>query len=304
LAKSEGSGGQVGEQDDVDYMVMEFLEGETLADRLKKGALPLEEALLYVTQLADGLDVGHRAGVVHRDLKPGNIMLTPRGAKIMDYGLAKLRTSAAQPGQDLSALPTAEKPLTEEGAILGTFQYMAPEQLEAKNTDARTDIFAYGAVVYEMLTGRRAFEGKSQASLISAIMKDDPPVMSTLQPMAPPVLDHVVKTCLAKEPDKRWQSAGDVERELRWIAESGSEIGVPLATRPRSHTNLAWDLALVIALVVGGIAAWNLKPPSPRPVTRLPLLLPPGDRFTGTANHVVALSPDGTNLVYVANDQL
>ena len=132
----------------------------------------------------------------------------------MDYGLAKLRTSAVQSDQDLSALPTAEKPLTEKGAILGTFQYMAPEQLEGKEADARTDIFAYGAVLYEMLTGRRAFEGKSQASLISAIMKDDPPVMSTLQPMLPPALDHVVKTCLAKEPDKRWQSAGDVERQF------------------------------------------------------------------------------------------
>jgi serine/threonine-protein kinase len=294
----------VGEQEDVAFLVMEFLEGETLADRLKKGALPLEKALLYATQLADGLDAGHRAGVVHRDFKPGNIMLTSQGAKIMDYGLAKLRTSAARSGQDLSASPTVEKPLTEKGAILGTLQYMAPEQLEAKNTDARTDIFAFGAVLYEMLTGRRAFEGKSQASLISAIMKDDPPVMSTLQPMLPRALDHVVKTCLAKEPDKRWQSAGDVERQLQWIVESGSDAGVPAAARPKSHTYFAWGLALVLAVVVAGFAAWNLRPPAPRPVTRFPLTLPPGDQFTGTGRHVVALSPDGTHLIYVANNQL
>jgi serine/threonine protein kinase len=273
----------VGEQEDVAFLVMEFLEGETLADRLKKGAIPLEEALSYATQLADGLDAGHRAGVVHRDFKPGNIMLTPQGAKIMDYGLAKLANLPRRClGEGGSALPTAEKPLTEKGAILGTFQYMAPEQLEAKSTDARTDIFAFGAVVYEMLTGRRAFEGKSQASLISAIMKDDPPVVSTLQPMLPPLLDYVVKTCLAKEPDRRWQSAGDVERQLTWITEAGSEAGAPLATRPKSHTYLAWGLSLVLAVVVAGIASWNLKPPPPRPVTRLPLLLPPGDQFTST----------------------
>ncbi len=296
----------LGEQDEVTFLVMEFLEGETLANRLKKGALPLEEALLVAAQLADGLDAGHRAGVVHRDFKPGNIMLTARGAKIMDYGLAKLRSSAAQPGEDLSALPTEDKPLTKEGAILGTLQYMAPEQLEAKNTDARTDIFAYGAVVYEMLTGRRTFEGKSQASLISAIMKDEPPVLSTLKPMLPSALDHVVKACLAKEPDQRWQSAGDVGRQLNWIAEGGTETGI--ATPARSiRRHLAWGFALVLAAIVAGVVAWNLKPPAPRPprpVTRFQLLLPPGDQFTNTDRHVVALSSDGTHLVYATNQQL
>jgi len=298
----------VGEHEDVAFLVMEFLEGETLADRLKKGALPLEEALLCATQLADGLDTGHRAGVVHRDFKPGNIMLTPQGTKIMDYGLATSRTSATPPDQDLSALATVDKPLTEEGTILGTFQYMAPEQLEAKNTDARTDIFAYGAVLYEVLTGRRAFEGKSQASLVSAILKDDPPVMSTIQPMLPPALDHVVKTCLAKDPDLRWQSAGDVARQLTWIVDSGSEASVAVTARPKSRTHLAWGLALTLAVVVGlvtGIATWNLKPPAPRPVSRFRLLLPPGDESTtNRGRHLVALSPDGTHLVYVANQQL
>jgi serine/threonine-protein kinase len=294
----------VGEQEGVAFLVMEFLEGETLADRLRKGALPLEKALLVATQLADGLDAGHRAGVVHRDFKPGNVMLTSQGVKIMDYGLAKIGTPATQSGQDLSAWPTAAKPLTEKGAILGTFQYMAPEQLEAKSADARTDIFAFGAVLYEMLTGRRAFEGKSQASLISAIMKDDPPVISTLQPMLPSALDHVVKTCLAKEPDQRWQSAGDVKRELTWIAESGSDAGMPAAARPRSQTYFAWGLALVFAVVVAGMAAWNLKPPPLRPVTRLSLTLPPGAQFTTRRRHLVALSPNGAHIVYIANRQL
>jgi Tol biopolymer transport system component len=293
----------VGEQDGVAFLVMEFLEGETLADRLKKGALPFDEALSVATQMADGLDAGHRAGVVHRDFKPGNIMLTSRGAKIMDYGLAKLRTSAAQPDADLSALPTADKPITEKGTILGTLQYMAPEQLEGQKTDARTDIFAFGAVLYEMLTGRRAFEGKSQASLISAIMKDDPPVLSSLKPLLPSALDHVVKTCLAKEPDRRWQSAGDVGRQLKWIAESGLDAGVAAPARSMRR-NLAWGLALVLAAVVAGIAGWNLKPAEPRPVTRFQLQLPPGERFTFAASDALALSPDGTHLVYVADDLL
>jgi Tol biopolymer transport system component len=295
----------IGEQDGTDFLVMEYIEGETLADRLKKGALPLDQALRYGIEIADALDKAHQQGVVHRDLKPGNIMLTKSGAKLLDFGLAKLR--ASEPGHEasvLSALPTEEKPLTKEGSILGTFQYMAPEQLEGKDADARTDIFAFGSVLYEMVTGRRAFEGKSQASLIGAIMEHDPPAMSTLQSMTPPLLDHLVKTCLAKEPDKRWQSAGDVERELTWIVESGSEAGVTGVARPRGRTHLAWGLALVLAVAVVGIAAWNLKPPPPRPVTRLSLLLPPGDQFTGWDRHIVALSPDGTHLAYVANGQL
>ena len=167
----------IGSENGIDFMVMEHIEGQTLADRLNKGALPFDQALQYGSEIADALDKAHRQGVVHRDLKPGNIMLTKAGAKLLDFGLAKM-TAAETGAEGLSALPTEAKPLTQEGSILGTFQYMAPEQLEGKEADARTDIFAFGAVAYEMLTGKRAFMGKSQASLIVAIMEKDPPAMS------------------------------------------------------------------------------------------------------------------------------
>src|SRR5437879_1029344 len=175
---------------------MEHLEGETLAERLKKGPLPLDQVLQYAIEIADALDKAHRKGITHRDLKPGNIMLTKSGTKLLDFGLAKLRQEAA-PATPLSQLPTAKEAITAQGTILGTLQYMAPEQLEGKEADARTDIFAFGAVVYEMATGKKAFEGKSQASLIAKILDSDPAPMSSLQPMTPPQLDRVVRKCLA-----------------------------------------------------------------------------------------------------------
>src|SRR5712692_7875865 len=213
----------IGQQDGIDYLVMEYLEGETLAQRLLKGSLPVQQVLQYAIEISDALDKAHRKGVTHRDLKPGNIMLTKSGAKLLDFGLAKLRQDAA-PATPLSQLPTANDAITAEGTILGTLQYMPPEQIEGKEADARTDIFAFGAVVFEMATGKRAFEGKSQASVISAIMSSDPPSMSSLQPMTPPALDRVVKRCLAKEADERWQSANDLTNELKWIAEGGSQV--------------------------------------------------------------------------------
>src|SRR6266851_4979920 len=175
-----------GHQDEIDFLVMEYIEGETLAQRLVKGALPIQQVLQYAIEISDALDKAHRIGVTHRDLKPGNIMLTKSGTKLLDFGLAKLRQEAAPANVSLSDLPTANDPLTAEGAIVGTLQYMAPEQLEGKEADARTDIFAFGAVVYEMATRKRAFAGKSQASVISAIMSSDPPPISSLQPMTPP----------------------------------------------------------------------------------------------------------------------
>ena len=180
---------------------MEHLEGESLAQRLSKGALLLDEALKIAIEIADALDKAHGQGIVHRDLKPGNIMLTKTGAKLLDFGLAKLREAETEAG--LTAMATESAPLTGEGTILGTFQYMAPEQLEGKEADSRTDIFAFGAVVYEMVTGRKAFEGTSQASLIGAILKDEPPAMSELQPLSPSTLEHAVDVCLAKDPDRR-----------------------------------------------------------------------------------------------------
>src|SRR5258708_305800 len=215
----------IGQQDEINFLVMEYLEGETLAQRLLKGPLPLEQVLQYAIEISDALDKAHRKGVTHRDLKPGNIMLTKSGTKLLDFGLAKLRQNAA-PATPLSQLPTANDAITAEGTILGTLQYMAPEQLEGKEVDARTDIFSFGAVVYEMATGKRAFEGKSQASVIGAIMSSDPPPMSSLQPMTPSALDRVVKKCLRKDRDDRWQSARDVTDELKWIAERGSQAGV------------------------------------------------------------------------------
>ena len=225
----------VGHQDGIDFLVMEYLEGETLADRLEKGAMRTDEVLRIGMEIAGALSRAHREGIVHRDLKPGNIMLTKSGAKLLDFGLAKV----AQPAPlNPSEMPTASKPLTAEGKIVGTFQYMSPEQVEGKAVDARSDIFSFGAALYEMATGRRAFEGKSQASLAAAILEREPPPLSQLVPMAPRALDRLVRTCLAKDPDKRWQSAHDLREQLGWIAEGGEVQAAPSAAglrrgRPR-----------------------------------------------------------------------
>jgi serine/threonine protein kinase len=211
----------IGREDGTDYLVMELLEGETLAARLAKGPLPTERVLRYAIEISDALDKAHRKGVTHRDLKPGNIMLTKSGVKLLDFGLAKLKQDAS-PSTSLSGSTTAEGPLTAEGVILGTLQYMAPEQVEGKEADARADIFSFGAVVYEMATGKRAFDGQSQASVIAAILERDPPPISSLQPLTPPALDRVVKICLEKDPDDRWQTASDLTRS-----------GFPRAARKR-----------------------------------------------------------------------
>jgi serine/threonine protein kinase/Tol biopolymer transport system component len=296
----------IGQQDGVDYLVMEYLEGETLAQRLHKGALPLEQVLQYAIEIADALDKAHRKGVTHRDLKPGNIMLTKAGTKLLDFGLAKLKQEVAPANVPLSDLPTASDPLTAKGSIVGTLQYMAPEQLEGKEVDARTDIFAFGAVVYEMATGQRAFGGESQASVISAIMTSDPAPMSSLQPMTPLALDRVVKKCLRKGRDDRWQSARDVTDELKWIAEAGSGVSTPTTAVKgiRSLGPRAMILSLGTLLLVAAIASlttWNLKPLPLQPVTRTVIDLPPGQQLAGlNSGPAVALSPDGTHLAYVA----
>jgi serine/threonine-protein kinase len=296
-----------GHQDDIDFLVMEYIEGETLAQRLVKGALPIQQLLQYAIEIADALDKAHRKGITHRDLKPGNIILTKSGTKLLDFGLAKLKQDVT-PAIPLSELPTANDPLTAQGAIVGTLQYMAPEQLEGKEVDARTDIFAFGAVVYEMATGKKAFEGMSQASVISAIMASDPSPMTSLQPMTPPALDRVVKKCLAKEPDRRWQASSDVCDELKWIAEGGSQVTlVPTAAtkgiRALGRRPLILGLGcLLLGLMIAGLAVWNLKPsPSPQPVTRMVIKLPAGQQLAGLdLGPAVALSPDGTQLAYLA----
>src|SRR5256885_5696852 len=213
----------IGHQDGLDYLVMECAEGETLAKRLEKGPLSLEQVVKYGAQLADALDKAHHKGIVHRDLKPGNIMLTKSGAKLLDFGLAKPAASL----EDLATqtAPKQQVPVTEQGTIVGTFQYMSPEQVEGKELDGRSDIFSLGAVVYEMLTGQRAFEGKSQLSVASAILEKDPPPIGAVKPMTPPALDRAIKKCLAKIPDERWQSASDLADELKWISELGEHTG-------------------------------------------------------------------------------
>src|SRR5215469_7441269 len=222
----------VGHQDGVDYLVMECVEGETLAKRLEKGALSQEQVLKYGAQIADALDKAHLAGIVHRDLKPGNIMLTTSGAKLLDFGLAKPAEGVASE-LTLTAASVRSSPVTQEGTIVGTFQYMSPEQVEGKEVDGRSDIFSLGAVLYEMLTGERAFEGKSRLSVVSAILEKEPEAISAVKPMTPPTLDHAIRKCLAKQPDERWQSAGDLASELKWIAEGGTQGGNPAVVADR-----------------------------------------------------------------------
>src|ERR1700691_3394940 len=212
----------VGHQDGIDFLVMEFLEGETLADRLRQGPLPTEQVLKYGIEICEGLERAHKSGVVHRDLKPGNVMLTKTGAKLMDFGLAKASPAGASAASSLTMTmpgPSADQPLTAQGTIVGTFQYMSPEQTEGKEADARSDIFALGAVLYEMATGKRAFTGQSQASLVAAILASDPPPISAVAPMSPPALEQVVRSCLAKDPEERFQTGQDLKPQFKWIAE-------------------------------------------------------------------------------------
>jgi eukaryotic-like serine/threonine-protein kinase len=297
-----------GHQDGIDFLVMEYLEGETLAQRLQKGSLPIQQVLQYAIEIADALDKAHRKGITHRDLKPGNIELTKSGAKLLDFGLAKLQQDAS-PATPFSQLPTATHPITAEGTILGTLQYMSPEQVEGKEVDARTDIFAFGVVVYEMATAKKAFEGKTSASVMAKIMEAEPPSMTSLQPMTPPTLDRVVKKCLAKEPDQRWQTASDLCGELKWIAEGGSQTALPESAGKGFHAlgrreSILVLGALLLVAAITGLAIWNLKPaptPSPKPVSRFTITPPPGQRLAvPDIGPALALSPDGTLLAYVA----
>ena len=283
----------VGHQDGMDYLVMECVEGETLARRLEKGPLPLEQVLKFGAQIAEALDKAHRSSIVHRDLKPGNIMLTPGGAKLLDFGLAKPAVALAS-AATLTAVRTA--PVTEEGTIVGTFQYMSPEQVEGKELDGRSDIFSLGAVLYEMVTGKLAFEGKSQLSVASAILEKEPESLSAAKPMTPPALDHAVKNCLAKLPEERWQTARDLALELNWIAEGGSQVGeaVRVPSGRRSWERASWLLSSVFFLVaVAAGAAWwqasHRHPPSMYFHTSVPF-----------AANDVALSADGRMLAIIA----
>jgi Tol biopolymer transport system component len=289
----------VGSQGGADYLVMECLEGESLADRLMRGPLTVEEVLRYGSQVADALDKAHQRGVIHRDLKPGNIMLTKTGAKVLDFGLAKQAQVKGSSSSALTAM-TSPKPLTVEGTIVGTFQYMAPEQIEGAEADARSDIFALGCVLYEMATGKRAFAGKTQASVIASILATEPPPLSQAAPMTPPALDRLVRYCMAKDREERIQSAHDVKLQLDWIAEGGSQAGVPapVVARRRSSQKLAWAVAgVAVAAAIAFAVGFVLRAPVPAHPLRVSILPPDQYSFDPLS---VALSPDGTKLAFVA----
>jgi eukaryotic-like serine/threonine-protein kinase len=292
----------VGSQDGIDYLVMECVEGETLAKRLEKGPLPLDQLLKYGMQIADGLDKAHRSGVIHRDLKPGNIMLTPTGAKLLDFGLAKPAASLTSVAT-LTAVVTQSSPMTEQGTIVGTFQYMSPEQIEGKELDGRSDIFSLGAVLYEMLTGQRAFPGKSQLSVASAILEKEPAPITTIKPMTPPALDHAIRRCLEKELEKRWQSAADLAGELQWIAETGSQAGVPppVISHRKARDRLAWVTAALFALIaIASVIGFVGRAPQPSQPVRLSAEIGVDASLFTEFGPSAILSPDGTRLALVA----
>ena len=272
----------VGQQDGTDFLVMELLEGETLSARLAKGPLPLEDVVRYGIEMADALDLAHRQGIVHRDLKPGNVMLTQSGVKLLDFGLAKV-VAPLFPRSDASESLTASMPadLTEEGTLLGTFQYMAPEQLEGRAADARSDIFAFGTVLYEMATGRKAFAGSSQAAIAGAIMGQEPPPISSLQPLSPPAFDRLVRNCLAKDPDRRWQTAHDIGLQLAGMGELAPQVA---GTAPATHVFRRWMPWAVVSAAVAAAVIAVFRPSVPSlpapPPGRFSVSPPPGGAFT------------------------
>jgi Tol biopolymer transport system component/tRNA A-37 threonylcarbamoyl transferase component Bud32 len=296
----------VGHQDGTDYLVLEYLEGETLADRLARGPLPIEQVLEHGIEIADALERAHRQGVVHRDLKPGNIMMTKDGLKLLDFGLAKPMAGAKLASSALEVMTASQhqKPLTAEGSIVGTIQYMAPEQLEGKDADPRSDLFALGCVLYEMATGQRPFGGRTQASVVASILASEPASISSLQPVTPPAFERLVKICLAKDPDERWQTAHDVKLQLRWIAEGGSQAGVaaPVTAHRKHRERTAWGVAaLFLVLAVAAAAAYWKSASTPQPVVRSSMILADkaGFALMGRSG-VPAISPDGSKVAFVA----
>jgi serine/threonine protein kinase/Tol biopolymer transport system component len=295
----------IGHQDGVDFLVMEYLEGETLEHRLLRGPLPPEQTIRYAAEIADALAKAHKLGVIHRDLKPSNIMLIRSGAKLMDFGLAKQAPPAVA---DLTELTNDDAKLTGRGTLVGTFQYMAPEQLEGKEATACSDIFALGEVIHEMATGKPAFSGGSRASLIAAILTKDPPSISQLQSMTPPALDRIVKKCLAKDPEERWESASDLASELRWLAEGGSQASAAVVTIGRGWLNssarrrLAPWILIALLTIASGALSWRqfftLNTAS-LPLAHVTVSLPPKVSLGAPDYPLFALSRDGTQLVFV-----
>ena len=295
----------VGRHDETDYLVMEYLEGATLAERIAKGSLPLDELLRIASEIVSGLEAAHRSGIVHRDLKPGNIVLTRSGVKLLDFGLAKAGSLPGGPSLDLTSRrtePAGLTPLTATGVVVGTVPYMSPEQLEGKEADARSDLFAFGAVVFEMATGRKAFEGKSPAAITAAILTANPPPVSAIRPLAPPPLDRLVKACLAKNPEERWQTAHDVRLQIAGLIEGGVSEGKALPTAPRHRAErLGWGAAVVL---LGGLLAFLLLRPSATAPGVVRFTIPPPDgcsfNFIGRDAGPLAVSPDGSRVAFVA----
>lgn len=296
----------IGREGDVDYLVMEFLEGDTLARRLERGALPLSEVLELAIQIASALAAAHAAGIVHRDLKPGNIMLTKSGAKLLDFGLAKVRAAEAVAG---AAMSSPAEPITTAGTVVGTAQYMSPEQIQGHEADARSDLFAFGATLYEMLTGKRAFAGQSQFAVVSAILEKEPEPLRDLKPLTPPALERVVRRCLAKDPENRWQNTSDLASELRWIAEAGgtpvTAAGSEAAAKGRRRELLYAALAAIflLAAILSAVSHWRLARTPVRAITAA--IIPPDNvRFNSAVFGLdLALSPDGRALAFCATDE-
>ncbi len=297
----------IGHQDLMDFLVMELVDGETLEQRLARGTLPPEQTIRYAAQIADALAKAHKLGITHRDLKPSNIMLTKSGAKLMDFGLAK-QSGPAPLATALTEMTVEQSKLTSEGMLVGTFQYMAPEQLEGKDADARTDIFALGEVIYEMVTGKPAFRGKSRASLIAAILTSDPPPITQLQPLSPPALERLVKKCLEKDPDDRWQNASDLASELQWLGQSGSQTNaaiLPGGISLRASWTRWFPWALVLVLMASVVlVSWRrltLRVP-PAPVAHLTVSLPANVSLGSVGWPLFILSPDGETLAFVGSE--
>ena len=296
----------IGHQDGIDFLVMEYLEGETLEQRLTKGPLPTEQTIRYAAQIADGLARAHKMGITHRDLKPANIMLTKNGAKLLDFGLAT-QSGPAPLAAALTEMTQEHSKLTGAGMIVGTFQYMAPEQLEGKEADGRTDIFAFGEVLYEMATGKPAFSGASRASLIAAILTSEPPPISQVQPLTPPALERVVKKCLAKDPDERWQSAADLASELQWMSTGSTTTLAAIPPRAASTPNFdwkLWSLAAMALLAAATLLFHFLSHPPVTAASRMRWIISPpeGTQFlaTGDAPAPASISPDGRRIAFVA----
>ena len=292
------------------YLVMEFIEGDTLSKLIEGGPLPLDKALAYAAQIVDALSAAHAKGIVHRDLKPGNIVITKNGAKVLDFGLAKLSTE--RQSSDSSGIETVTEPITKAGAILGTLYYMAPEQVEGRETDERSDIFSFGAVLYEMVTGQRPFTGDTQAAVLAAILKDPPPSMHARQPATPRALERLVRKCLEKKPDDRWHSARDLKPAIELIdldatslnsASASSTVPVQIPAQKRGFQIGLWPMLAAAVVLVGLLAAagWALwlKPAPAARASRFEVTLPEGVQFS----QYVSLSPDGRKLVFNATGE-